>query len=54
MTEIQPDTETLTQLTQLGYTGEAKSTRHDRPLLVCDVDEVVLHLVDPFVQVLEE
>ena len=28
--------------------------RHEKPLLICDVDEVVLHLVDPFVEVLQE
>lgn len=50
-TELKPDDDTLKQLAELGYMNEK---RHERPLLVCDVDEVVLHLVDPFVKVIEE
>lgn len=46
-----PDDLTLQQLESLGYTQDRS---HTRPLLVCDVDEVVLHLVDPFVKVIEE
>lgn len=53
MTDSIPDRETQAQLNRLGYNGDAR-TRHERPLLICDVDEVVLHLVDPFVEVLEE
>ena len=51
MSDRKPDLFTVEQLETLGYGGEK---RHERPLLVCDVDEVVLHLVDPFVAVLEE
>lgn len=40
------DPDTLTQL-------EALEMMH-RPLLVCDVDEVILHLVAPFEQLLDE
>ena len=47
-----PDEETLSQLSALGYNGSSHVS--DRPLLVCDVDEVVLHLVDPFEKVLNE
>ncbi|MEP1092883.1 MAG: hypothetical protein ABJH63_11055 [Rhizobiaceae bacterium] len=53
----QPDNETIDQLLGLGYVGGQSGVAafsHDKPLLICDVDEVVLHLVDPFVQVLEE
>lgn len=50
---IKPDLFTLEQLTELGY-GPKGGKRHIRPLLICDVDEVVVHLVDPFVTVLEE
>ena len=49
-----PDKETIEQLTALGYLSDGSGQRHDRPLLICDVDEVVVHLVDPFVQVLQE
>ncbi|MCJ8309275.1 MAG: hypothetical protein HRU27_12685 [Rhizobiaceae bacterium] len=57
MKTYQPDSETVEQLHGLGYVGaidEDAAHSHDKPLLICDVDEVVLHLVDPFVQVLEE
>ena len=57
MKTYQPDSETVEQLHGLGYVGaidEDAAHSHDKPLLSCDVDEVVLHLVDPFVQVLEE
>lgn len=49
-----PDDITNSQLDALGYRADGSGKRHQRPLLVCDVDEVVLHLVDPFVQVLDE
>ena len=45
------DDDTRAQIDRLhasGFGGEA------RPLLVCDVDEVVLHLVTPFQRVLDE
>ena len=45
---------TIKQLNQLGYTGGKRAKRHEKPLLVCDVDEVVVHLVDPFVTIMEE
>ena len=54
MKHYEADDLTVEQLNDLGYTGETTASRHDRPVLICDVDEVVLHLVDPFVQVLEE
>ena len=44
---------TLKQLNGLGYSGNGAQI-HKRPLLICDVDEVILHLVDPFVEVLQE
>ncbi|MEM7301214.1 MAG: hypothetical protein AAF468_09035 [Pseudomonadota bacterium] len=40
------DPETLKQLETL--------PAFDRPLLICDVDEVMLHLVDPFAKIMEE
>ncbi|MEM9732641.1 MAG: hypothetical protein AAF903_04025 [Pseudomonadota bacterium] len=50
-----PDAITLEQLHALGYGVDGdKAVAHTRPLLICDVDEVVMHLVDPFVQVLQE
>jgi len=54
MTQFQADDATINQLTGLGYSGETDAHLHAKPLLICDVDEVVLHLVDPFVQVLQE
>ena len=57
MSDNTADDTTLSQLLALGYngiTGDIASHRHDKPLLICDVDEVVLHLVDPFAQVLLE
>ncbi len=48
----QPDMFTLEQLAALGYDGTATVSK--RPLLACDVDEVVLHLVDPFEAVMNE
>ena len=48
------DADTAEQLLKFGYTESSSAKRHERPLLICDVDEVVLHLVDPFVKVLEE
>ena len=48
------DEQTVGQLQDLGYQDGVKHENGERPLLVCDVDEVVLHLVDPFVQVLDE
>ena len=57
MKTYQADSETVDQLSSLGYigaNGDVAAYNHDNPLLICDVDEVVLHLVDPFVQVLEE
>ena len=51
-TTNQPHELTQKQLDDLGYT--TKQIRHKRPVLICDVDEVVLHLVEPFVKVLEE
>jgi len=54
MKDYEPDLMTFEQLKTLGYDGKATSKNHEKPLLVCDVDEVVLHLVDPFVAVLEE
>ncbi len=47
------DDQTLGQLEELGYLG-ASPKEHDRPLLICDVDEVILHLVNPFVAVIKE
>ncbi|MFD0918054.1 hypothetical protein ACFQ14_16750 [Pseudahrensia aquimaris] len=44
--------ETTQQLESLGFHESAD--HGTRPLLICDVDEVVLHLVDPFEQVLNE
>ncbi len=46
------DITTRQQLDALGYLEETIS--HHRPLLICDVDEVVLYLVDPFKKVLAE
>ena len=40
--------------TEAIFWGGEDAFGHDQPLLICDVDEVVLHLVDPFVQVLQE
>ncbi|MEP1207941.1 MAG: hypothetical protein ABJM29_18735 [Rhizobiaceae bacterium] len=54
MTQFQADDETWDQLITLGYSGADGAHSHAKPLLICDVDEVVLHLVDPFVQVLQE
>lgn len=54
MTQFHADDETIEQLIGLGYSGETGAHSHAKPLLICDVDEVVLHLVDPFVQVLQE
>jgi len=54
MTDFFADDETTNQLLQLGYNGQAGARSHSNPLLICDVDEVVLHLVDPFVTVLQE
>lgn len=54
MTQKLPDAQTLQQLEVNGYLQNGNGAKSDRPLLVCDVDEVVLHLVDPFVAVLEE
>ena len=51
---ILPDDETLKQLAQHGYEPNGPKHDTDRPILICDVDEVVLHLVDPFVEVIEE
>ncbi len=48
------DETTLQQLAALGYETGAPSQALARPLLICDVDEVVLHLVDPFEEVLVE
>lgn len=45
------DTDTQTQVADLLGNGFGRSRR---PLLVCDVDEVVLHLVGPFEAVLNE
>jgi hypothetical protein len=47
-----PDDDTLKQLDAIGYGGASKVSK--RPLLACDVDEVVLHLVDPFETVMGE
>ena len=49
-----PDLFTLEQLAGLDYASDGIGRRRERPLLICDVDEVVLHLVDPFQQVMEE
>lgn len=54
MIHLEPDDNTSAQLLEMGYDGDHQSWTHSRPVLVCDVDEVVLHLVDPFEQVLEE
>ena len=48
------DDETQAQLAEIGCNGVDPMPNHDTPLLICDVDEVVLHLVDPFVEVLKE
>ncbi|MEL6750675.1 MAG: hypothetical protein AAFO70_01175 [Pseudomonadota bacterium] len=48
----QPDAFTSARLDELGYTEGARVSV--RPLLACDVDEVVMHLVDPFEQVMKE
>ena len=47
------DETTSSQLELHGY-HETWEARRPRPLLICDVDEVVLHLVSPFVTVLDE
>ncbi|MEL6966244.1 MAG: hypothetical protein AAGM04_02580 [Pseudomonadota bacterium] len=49
-----PDEETLKQLKTLGYGPGEPVFETQRPLLICDVDEVVLHLVEPFASVIEE
>jgi len=54
MTTALPDSQTLQQLNDHGYAPGAAAMETERPLLICDVDEVVLHLVDPFVEVIEE
>lgn len=54
MTDQMPDDITVNQLHALGYSGDVSVHSHNKPLLICDVDEVVLHLVDPFAQVLVE
>ncbi len=51
--KTQPDDATIEQLTSHGYM-EKGDRRHSRPVLICDVDEVILHLVDPFVDVIKE
>jgi len=52
MSDKLPDEQTRAQLETLGYSGS--QLLHSRPVLVCDVDEVVLHLVGPFEKVLKE
>lgn len=52
MSQRKPDDSTLKQLNGLGYGNGGIVS--DRPLLACDVDEVVLHLVDPFEAVMNE
>ncbi len=54
MKQFHADDETVDQLVDLGYSGDTNAHAHARPLFICDVDEVVLHLVDPFVEVLQE
>ena len=54
MTKNEPDLMTTQQLKDLGYTGDSGAVSHSKPLLICDVDEVVLHLVKPFIEVIEE
>ncbi len=54
MKNYKSDDQTAEQLIGLGYSGDAAGHSHEKPLLICDVDEVVLHLVDPFVEVLQE
>ncbi len=54
MNDWKADSETLDQLSALGYLEDGSGERGDKPLLICDVDEVVLHLVDPFVRVMSE
>ncbi len=55
MKSYEPDTSTVEQLEQLGYSKKAETpAKHSRPLLICDVDEVVLHLVNPFASLLQE
>lgn len=54
MTQYEPDLMTTQQLKDLGYTGDSGAKAHAKPLLICDVDEVVLHLVKPFIEVIEE
>ena len=49
-----PDMFTLEQLETLDYRSDRDGPRRERPLLVCDVDEVVLHLVEPFERVMQE
>ncbi|MDA8870543.1 hypothetical protein N9H93_04065 [Rhizobiaceae bacterium] len=51
MSHPKPDLFTTDQLASLGYDGGHVS---DRPLLACDVDEVVIHLVEPFERVMNE
>ena len=53
MKKYTADDQTLGQLEGLGYLGTG-AHNHERPLLICDVDEVILHLVDPFVEVIQE
>lgn len=47
------DEVTRNQLLEFAYSDPVQQHR-ERPILVCDVDEVVLHLVDPFEQILSE
>ncbi|MDD9911386.1 MAG: hypothetical protein OXR62_17090 [Ahrensia sp.] len=54
MKDWKADGDTLGQLNQLGYVSDGQGERSFRPLLICDVDEVVLHLVAPFAQIMEE
>jgi len=48
------DSETISQLATYGYAEKKSENISTRPLLICDVDEVVLHLVDPFAKLLDE
>lgn len=54
MKDWKADDDTLGQLHELGYVSDGRGERQFRPLLICDVDEVVLHLVDPFQRVMDE
>ncbi len=54
MKDWKADAETIDQLSSLGYLEDGSGKRGEKPLLICDVDEVILHLVDPFVQVMTE